>query len=132
MRWQELSIPSANAWLHCIPVYWKPNLSLPKKDFHDAMLLRFNKRPNDFPSVCPANGCREDFNPVHADICRKGGVVNRRHDYIKIIVPKFAEKAFGVSSTVIEPMIGILDPSPKEMINGIASDIARFDIYIYI
>ena len=94
------------------------------------MLLRFNKHPNDLPSVCPASGCHEDFNPVHADICRKGGVVNRRHDYIKVILAKFAEKAFGVGSTVIEPLIGILDPSAKEMISGITTDDARADVSI--
>ena len=47
-----------------------------------------------------------------------------------MIISKFAEKAFGVGSTVIEPLIGILDPSAKEMISGITSDDARADVSI--
>ena len=130
LRFDELSIPSANAWLHALPVHWKPNLSLPKNDFQDALLIRFNKLPNDLPAVCPAQDCNEEFNLAHADVCPIGGVINRRHDYIKIIVAKYAEKAFGPSSTVIEPLLGILDPIAKEMVHGNKSDIARADISI--
>ena len=49
---------------------------------------------------------------------------------IKVILAKYAEKAFGVGSTVIEPSIGILDPSVKDLISGITSDDARADISI--
>ena len=49
LRWEEFKMAGANLWLHCIPVDWKPNLSLPKQEFIDALFLRFNQTPQNLP-----------------------------------------------------------------------------------
>ena len=130
MTLQELKTNSSNAWLHCIPVSWKPNLSLAKKQFNDGILLRSNILPDDLPNTCPARSCSEPFTLVHADICVKGNIINSRHDTVKIIIAKYAEKAFGTGSTVIEPTIGPIDNEAKDVIIGNKSDNARADLAI--
>ena len=106
----------ANSWINCIPVAWKPQLLLPKSDFHDALLLRFNKAPSDIPTICPATNCQEPFSLIHSDICTKGGVIHRRHDYIKMILARYAEFAYGNNSVVIEPMLGHLDSEASDIL----------------
>ena len=130
LRAQELKHSNTSAWLHCIPVSWKPNLTLPKRDFNDALLTRFYKLPTDLPNVCPSTTCQQPFTAVHAEVCVKGNVINRRHDAIKTIVAGYAERAFGPGSTVIEPTLGPLENEAKAMIDGNTSDNARADIAI--
>ena len=129
-RFSELGMPGANSWLHCLPVKWRPNLLLPKKDFQDALLIRFNKTPNDLPVICPANSCQEGFTLTHADICIQGGVIHRRHDYVKIIIARYAEKAFGKNSVEVEPVLGSMGDYGKDFLSGNLSENARADLAI--
>ena len=57
IRLNEMSIPGVNAWLNVIPVQWKQHLLLGRRDFQDALLLRFNKKPSDIPFTCPSLNC---------------------------------------------------------------------------
>ena len=94
------------------------------------MLIRFLKLPNDLPNICPSSTCQSAFSLIHSDICNKGGSIFRRHDYVKNIVARHAEEAFGRHSTEIEPSIGSLDDKAKEMIQGNISNNARADIAV--
>ena len=129
-RLDEMEKPGANSWINCIPVIWKPLYLLPKSEFQDALLLRFNKMPSDIPSICPSNDCQEPFSLVHSDICLKGGVIHRRHDYVKLILGKHAEHAYGRSSVMIEPLLGPLDNEAKDILSGNCSNNARADLAI--
>ena len=129
-RFEELKLPGANCWINCLPVKWKPNLILPKNEFRDALLLRFNKMPENIPMICPALSCHEPFSLTHIDICSKGGVIHRRHDYIKFIIGMHAEKAFGTNSVEIEPMIRYLDDEANDIVAGNLNRNARADLAI--
>ena len=72
----------------------------------------------DLPFICPALNCRAEFDLIHCDICPHGGVIHRRHDYIKSILAHHAEKAFGCSSVDIEPDIGPIEDEAMDIING--------------
>ena len=48
----------------------------------------------------------------------------------KTILATYAEQAYGISSTTVEPALGPLDPQDKYMINGNTSDNARADLCI--
>ena len=54
--------------------------TLNKKEFHDAVSLRFNWEINDIPSKCV---CGERFDVNHAMICMKGGFVVQRHNELR-------------------------------------------------
>ena len=111
-----------------MPLKWKPQFSIPRSDFQDALKLRFNIRPNDLPVICPAIQCSHNFDLTHADSCNIGGIVFRRHDYIKVILARYSEKVCGLSSTLVEPSLGALDESAKHMIVGKGEDFESFYI----
>ena len=129
-RLKEMNMPGVNSWLNVIPVKWKKHLLLGKREFQDAFLLRFNKKPMDLPIVCPALNCRAEFDLIHCDICPHGGVIHRRHDYIKSILAHHAEKAFGCSSVDIEPDIGPIEDEAMDIINGNLTAKARADFVV--
>ena len=107
-----------------------PNRILPQKMFIDALLLRFNLNPSDLPLKCPAMKCQEDFTLNHADICPYGGVVIRRHDYVKMVLAQHAEKAYGACSVVVEPLLGKIEEGARDTLIGNLNDQARGDIII--
>ena len=88
----------------------------------DALLLRFNLKPDDLPNTCPARKCTQKFSLTHADIYPLGATVTRRHDHVKRIIGRFAQKALGIASVVIEPPLGALEPEAQQMIKGNVSE----------
>ena len=59
----------ASSWLTVIPVK-EMDLNLNKREFKDAVHLRYDWQINDVPNVCI---CGEPFNVDHAMICKRGG-----------------------------------------------------------
>jgi len=102
IRLQESKLTGANNWLNHIPVSFMPNRIIPRNMFIDALLLHFNLKPSDLPLKCSAIKCQEDFTPNHADISPYGGLVIRRHDYVKMVLAQHAEKTYGACSVVVE------------------------------
>ena len=92
------------------------------------MKFWFNIRPNDVPRLCRSKTCNEEFTLEHADSCSKGGNIIKRHDAIKTIIARHCERAFGMGSTRIEPMLGSLDNASKVILSGNIDDNARADI----
>ena len=129
-RMDEMQQPGANNWLSCLPVSWKHDWQLTKNDFRDAMNLRFNLLPLDTPMTCVSNQCNEPFTLKHIDICPKGGTITRRHDYVKNILARYAEKAYGSAHITVEPHLGELTEEEIEMLSGNTSKGARADIAI--
>ena len=113
-----------------IPIASKPNRKLSKLEFTDALRLRFEIKPDDLPIICPAIRCQEAFSLNHADICSKGGIIHRRHDYIKFALARNAEKAFGSTSVEIEPTLRKIESEAHDIITGKLDDLARSDFSI--
>ena len=70
----------------CIPVEWKPNLSLPKEEFTDDLYLKSSLILPNLPNFCLARNCTDSFTTLHADICNSGGSIHRRHDRVKNVL----------------------------------------------
>ena len=69
----------ASSWLTAIPLK-DMNFDLSKREFRDAMRLRYDWPIPDSPSVCVYD-C--SFTVDHAMICQRGGLVIQRHNEIR-------------------------------------------------
>ena len=70
----------ASSWLTVIPVK-EMDLNLNKREFKDAVHLRYDWQINDVPNVCI---CGEPFNITdHAMICKQGGFIIQRHNELR-------------------------------------------------
>ena len=96
----------------------------------DALLLRFNIRPNDLPTKCPAIKCQDDLTLSHADKYPFGGFVIRRGDYVKTVLAQHAKKAFGPCSVVVEPSLGHIENGARDAISGNINSQAREVFFI--
>lgn len=129
-RWEEKSSKSASLWLQTIPLKSKPRSILSRDTFCDAVRLRFNMEPKNLPTICPAQNCRTAFSVEHSDICTAGTTTIHRHNHIRDILASYAEKAFGSSSTSLEPTLGRIDENSGHLVAGNNKDQARADICI--
>ena len=69
----------ASSWLTVIPVK-EMDLNLNKREFKDAVHLRYDWQINDIPNVCIWG---EPFNVDHAMICKRGGFIIQRHNELR-------------------------------------------------
>ena len=69
----------ASSWLTVIPVK-EMDLNLNKREFKDAVHLRYDWQINDVPNVCI---CGQPFNVDHAMICKRGGFIIQRHNELR-------------------------------------------------
>ena len=76
---QLASEKGASSWLTALPVKEFGYL-LNKQQFSDAICLRYNLKLKDCPKVC---ACGSDFSVNHALICKKGGYVSMRHNWLR-------------------------------------------------
>ena len=56
------------------------DLNLNKREFKDAVHLRYDWQINDVPNVCI---CGDPFNVDHAMICKRGGFIIQRHNELR-------------------------------------------------
>ena len=71
--------PGASNWLSAVPLE-EYNFVLNKKEFRDAMNLRYGKDLKGLPSKCP---CGQSFNMTHALNCKTGGFITIRHNRVR-------------------------------------------------
>ena len=69
----------ASSWLTVLPIK-DMDLTLNKREFKDAIHLRYDWDMNDIPLVCV---CGDVFNIDHAMICRRGGFIIQRHNEVR-------------------------------------------------
>ena len=69
----------ASSWLSVIPLK-EMNFTLNKREFRDAIKLRYGLELNDIPTVCV---CGDLFDADHALICMRGGYIIQRHNEIR-------------------------------------------------
>ena len=56
------------------------NFNLSKREFRDAIKLRYDWEITDTPKVCV---CGDQFNVDHAMVCRRGGFIIQRHNGLR-------------------------------------------------
>ena len=108
--------PGASNWLSAVPLE-EYNFVLNKKEFRDAMNLRYGKDLKGLPSKCP---CGQSFNMTHALNCKTGGFITIRHNRVRDFEAQLLTE---ISNDVeIEPP---LQPLEAEIIIGLTSVNAR-------
>ena len=112
----------ASNWLTVLPIK-DQGFNLNKREFRDAVKLRYDWEITDLPSTCV---CGDNYNPDHAMICRQGGFIIQRHNELRDLE---AELLTSVCNDVeIEPVLQ--DVTGESLNNGanIAQD-ARLDVH---
>ena len=79
---------AASAWLNVMPIQEK-NLNLNKQEFRDALRIRYDMKLANLPSKCV---CGEMFSMDHALICKKGGLISKRHDNVRDLLTVLLNK----------------------------------------
>ena len=69
----------ASNWLTVIPIK-EMNFNLNKREFRDAIKLRYDWEITDIPAACT---CGDLFTADHAMICRHGELIFQRHNEIR-------------------------------------------------
>ena len=69
----------ASSWLSVMPLK-EINVTLNKREFRDAIKLRYGWEFNDIPTVCV---CGDLFDADHAMIGMRGGYIIQRHNKIR-------------------------------------------------
>ena len=69
----------ASNWLTVIPIK-EMNFNLNKREFRDAIKLRYDWEIADLPAMCT---CGDLFTVDHAMVCRHGGLIIQRHNEIR-------------------------------------------------
>ena len=79
LRANELNtMRGASSWLTTVSIQ-SENFNLNKREFFDALSLRYHWTPKYPPKSCP---CGKRFDVDHAMSCLKGSLVHRRHDEV--------------------------------------------------
>ncbi len=87
-------------WLTC-KLSVRDNFVLTKREFEDALALRYGFAFKELPSKC--DGCDQLFDVNHALTCKKGGLVTQRHNEIRDVVADLSRLAW--TSVTREPVI---------------------------
>ena len=89
----------ASGWLNAVPLQ-NEGFALNKKEFRDALALRYDKYIPDLASNCP---CRVPFNTNHAMDCKKGGFIHAQHDNLRNLEAALLLKV--CKDVAIEPIL---------------------------
>ena len=112
----------ASSWLTAIPLK-EMNFDLSKREFRDALRLRYDWAIPDSPSVCVC-GC--DFNADHAMICQRGGLIIQRHNEIRDLVAELLDMV--CHNVAVEPTLQPLTEVELNRRANTAPD-ARLDVH---
>ena len=111
----------SSSWLTALPIK-KEGYVLSKRQFFDALALRYRWRMKRLPSNC---ACGKQFTVDHAISYLKGGFIHRRHDELRDIVANLLDEvAYDVR---VEPPLTPLTGEGFPSGSNIADD-ARLDI----
>ena len=82
------SEPGASSWLTALPLA-EQGFHLSKKEFWDALHLRYDWKLENIPSHCV---CGAMFSPDHAMICKHGGLTFIHHNDPRNITTEWLSK----------------------------------------
>ena len=112
----------SSAWLTVLPLQ-DLGFNLNKREFRDAVKLRYDWPVEDIPSTC---ACGEAFTVDHSMICKLGGFITQRHNELRDLE---AESLSMVCSDVeIEPVLQDISGEHLNRGSNKAQD-ARLDIH---
>ena len=89
----------SSAWLAVLPLQ-DLEFNLNKREFRDAVKLRYDWPVEDFPSTC---ACGEAFTVDHSMICKLGGFITQRHNELRDLEAEFLSMV--CSDVEIEPVL---------------------------
>ena len=114
-------LKGASAWLNALPLK-EEGYSLSKREFYDALQLRYRWGLNRLPTNCV---CSKRFDVDHAMQCTNGGFIHKRHDKIRNTIAKLLDEV--CHDVRIEPP---LQPLSGEVLPPTANtdDEARLDV----
>ena len=72
-------LKGSSSWLSAVPST-HDNFSLNKREFQDALAIRYRWQPKYLPTLCE---CGKSFSVDHALSCMKGGFIHSRHDDLR-------------------------------------------------
>ena len=112
----------ASSWLNAIPLE-EQGLCLNKEEFRDAVRLRYDMPLKGLPSHCV---CGERFSVSHAQSCKKGGFIVRRHDGIRDLLTTLVGKV--CKNVQSEPHLIPVENEVFELRSANTSSEARLDL----
>ena len=100
LRANEISqLKISSSWLTSLPIK-EEGFSLSKREFFDALALRYRWNVKHLPSTCC---CGKPFDVDHSMTCVKGGFIHRRHDDLRDLIAETLDEVY--SNTKIEPKL---------------------------
>ena len=119
---QLASEKGSSSWLTALPLK-DFGFTLNKQQFADALALRYNLKVKDAPRTCACGG---DYSVNHALICKKGGYVSLRHNWLRDTLVKVMSAA-KCRDIQTEPLLLPIDG--QQLPTGtVLGDQARLDI----
>ena len=117
----------ASCWLTSLPLK-SCGFRLSKQQWFDAITMRYNLKPNDFPVFC---ACGKENSIDHCLTCKKGGFVHLRHDAVR---DSFAEIMRSVGKDVktephLLPVTGEPLPAGTNIKDGAQADVSALSIW---
>lgn len=112
----------ASNWLTALPLRAK-GFNLNKKDFTDAIALRYGWPLDDLPDMC---SCGAAFDATHAMVCKKGGFVCMRHDEVRDLTAQMLKEVCRDVTT--EPSLLPLEGEQLTLQTANTSRDARVDV----
>ena len=112
----------ASSWLNAIPLE-EQGLCLNKEEFRVAVRLRYDMPLKGLPSHCV---CGERFSVSHAQSCKKGGFIARRHDGIRDLLATLVSKV--CKNVQSEPHLIPVENEVFELRSANTSSEARMDL----
>ena len=112
----------SSAWLTVLPLQ-DLGFNLNKREFRDAVKLRYDWPVEDIPSTC---ACREAFTVDHSMICKLGGFITQRHNELRDLEAEFLSMV--CSDVEIEPVLQDISGEHLNRGSNKAQD-ARLDIH---
>ena len=98
---------------------------LAKRDYRDALLLRYGWPVQELPSTC---ACGQPFSVDHSQTCCVGGFIHMRHDHVRDLIASQMREVYRDVQT--EPPLTPLEGEVLQPRSANTSDDARADIRI--
>ena len=98
-RLDQLAAPGASSWLTALPVT-DHGFHLGKRDFRDALALRYGWALRDTPVTC---SCGKAFTPTHAMSCPLGGFPTIRHNEVRDMLADLVTEV--CADVAVEPLL---------------------------
>ena len=112
----------SSAWLTVLPLQ-DLGFNLNKREFRDAVKLRYDWPVKDIPSTC---ACGEAFTVDHSMICKLGGFITQRHNELRDLEAEFLSMV--CNDVEIEPVLQDISGEHLNRGSNKAQD-ARLDIH---